>query len=191
MHKREHFLQVHLKYRQKHVQQLPVARATYDGMTRTLGHARRGLTRPKWGPTAREVLSAQASGYVPRCWPEKSSPKKTWLSQSSKAVPKLSQSSPSQFSQKLSQKLSLKLSQSKPRKLSQKLSQLGARTAAQKAWSSTIRARRRTAVGRCLLPALLFLPAVPRLECRLPRSSLVPGKMKHCFRGSMDAIPAS
>ena len=136
----------------------------------------------------------EVSLYAPaalRCWPEKSSPKKTWLSQSSKAVPKLSQSSPSQFSQKLSQKLSLKLSQSKPRKLSQKLSQLGARTAAQKAWSSTTRARRRTAVGRCLLPALLFLPAVPRLECRLPRSSLVPGKMKHCFRGSMDAIPAS
>ena len=78
--------------------------------------------------------------------------------------------------------------------------------AAQKAWKPTTRARRMTARGRCLLPAL-FLPAVPRLECRLgwrmactagtagrsrvPRSSLLHGKMKNGFRGSLNAIPAS
>jgi hypothetical protein len=60
--------------------------------------------------------------------------------------------------------------------------------------------------GRCLLPAL-FLPALPLLECRLgwrmactagtagksrvPRSSLLHGKMKNGFRGSLNAIPAS
>jgi hypothetical protein len=78
-----------------------VAEVTFHLESSPLVLARTEGSYPKQkGKAEAEAAAAEEKSFQQRCWPEKSSPKKTWLSQQS------SKSGPCQFSQKLSKLLS-------------------------------------------------------------------------------------